>query len=81
MGIKITGLTLLWTIVLVAGFLLARNWLHEQFRDGLIAELQDTDKYAVFPESPSMPTFDKPLDFTRTQPIFSEGVLYRPEQE
>lgn len=78
MGDKITGTTLIWAIALVAGFMVARDWLS----DRLVTELQDISSHAVLPESPD---FDKPLEFnisdlTMTQPIFSEGVLYRPNQ-
>jgi len=78
MGFKITGTTVLWAIALVCGFLMGRQWLREQ----LIGMLEDTTKYAVFPESEPISgmDFDKPLEFTVTEPIFPEGVLYNPEQ-
>ena len=78
MGDKITGTTVFWAIALVAGFMLARDWL----RDRLVAELQDINKHAVLTESPD---FDKPLEFdisdlTMTQPIIPESSYYRPDQ-
>jgi hypothetical protein len=78
MGIKFTGSTLLWVVAIVAGLTLAREYL----RGRLVAMLEDTTSYAVFPESEPISgmDFDKPLDFTLTEPILPKSYYYQPGQ-
>lgn len=78
MGWKISGPTVVWVVAIVAGFLLVR----QELRERLIATLQNPENYAGFPlsETPEF-DFDKPLDFTMTEPIFPEGTFYRPNED
>ena len=77
MNFKITGTTVLCAIALVCGFLMVRD----ELRQRLVGMLQDTDKYAVFPESEPLETnFEGPFDFTMTEPVLPSGVMYNPEE-
>ena len=76
MGIKITGTSVLWAIALVAGFLTGRQWLREQ----LIGMIDEVNKQSAKSPPISEMGFDKPLEFTITEPIFPEGTFYRPEE-